>query len=363
MIGIADPDLGDAEQRAVERVIASGHLAAGDEVDAFESEFASYCGAREAVATSNGTTALHAALEALDLPSGSKAVTTPFTFVATANAVRFAGLQPVFADVDPETFNLDPERVDAYLEANDDVEAILAVHLYGLPADTQALREVADEHDVALVEDAAQAHGAQIDGQPIGTHGDVTTFSFYPTKNMTTGEGGMVVTDDPALADNVRAFIDHGRTGEGTYEHQEVGHNFRQTDLAAAIGRVQLDRLPDYTAARRKNAVRYDEALAETPVRTPVEPPDRHHVYHQYTIRTERRDDLREHLYDHDVNAAVYYPTPVHQQPPYRHVERDLPVAERLADEVLSLPVHPNVTSEDVDAVVDVIEAFQGVRA
>lgn len=362
MIDIADPEIGDAEHRAVERVLDSGQLAAGDEVDAFETEFAAYCGSHEAVATSNGTTALHAALSALDLPVGTQVVTTPFSFIATANAIRFAGYQPVFADIDPETFALDPESVEQAIKDHDDIGAIVTVHLYGLPADTQALREVADAHDCFLVEDAAQAHGARIDDEPVGTHGDAATYSFYPTKNMTTGEGGMVTTDDHELADRVRSFIDHGRTGGGSYEHERIGHNFRLTDLGAAIGRAQLERLPEYNAARRKNAIRYDEALADTPIITPVEPSDRHHVYHQYTIRTNRRDELRAHLADHDIGSAVYYPTPIHHQPPYDYVERDFPVADRLSDEVLSLPVHPNVDPTDVDKVVDAIEEFEGVR-
>ena len=362
MIGIADPEIGDAEHRAVERVLDSGQLAAGDEVDAFETEFADFAGAQNAVATSNGTTALHAALSALDLPVGTQVVTTPFSFIATANAIRFAGYQPVFADIDPETFALDPDSVEQAIRDHDDVGAIVAVHLYGLPADMPALREIADATDCYLVEDAAQAHGARIDDEPIGTHGDAATYSFYPTKNMTTGEGGMITTDDPELASHIRSFIDHGRSGGGSYEHVRIGHNFRLTDLGAAIGRAQLDRLPEFNAARRKNAIRYDEALADVPIITPTEPSDRHHVYHQYTIRTDRRDELRAHLADHDIGSAVYYPTPIHQQPPYGYVDRNYPVAERLADEVLSLPVHPNLDVSDIDRVVEAIEAFEGVR-
>ena len=363
MVDIADPEIGDAEHRAVERVLDSGQLAAGDEVDAFEREFASFCDSRDAVATSNGTTALHAALSALDLPVGTQVVTTPFTFIATANAIRFAGYQPVFADIDPETFALDPDRVEQAIEEHEDVSAIVPVHLYGLPADMPALREVADAHDCYLVEDAAQAHGALNGDDPVGTYGDAATYSFYPTKNMTCGEGGMVTTDDHELADRIRSFIDHGRTTGGSYEHARVGHNFRLTDLGAAIGRAQLERLPDYNAARRENARLYDEALADTPLVTPTEPDDRRHVYHQYTIRTDRRDQLREHLADNDVGTGVYYPTPIHHQPPYDYVDRDYPVAERLSAEVLSLPVHPKVDASDVETVVEAIEAFEGVRA
>ena len=363
MIDIADPDLGKAEWNAVRDVLATGTLAAGDQVDQFEAEFADRCGSSHGIATSNGTTALHATLEALDLPVGTKVVTTPFTFVATANAIRHAGLDPLFVDVDPETFTIDPDAVEtAMVRHGTDVGAILPVHLYGLPADMVALRAIADEYDVALVEDAAQAHDARIDGRPVGTFGDAATFSFYPTKNMTTGEGGMVTTDDAALADRVREFVDHGRA-EASYDHATVGHNFRLTDIAAAIGRVQLRKLDGFTEARRSNASRYAAALADSAVDTPVEPEGRHHVYHQYTVRSDRRDELVDHLTGQDIGTAVYYPTPIHELPPYRGRDVDLPVAERLAEEVLSLPVHPGVTEAEIGRVADAIDAFERVSA
>ncbi len=364
MVDIADPDIGPQEWEAVEAVLESGHLAAGEQVEQFEDEFAAFCEADRAVATSNGTTALHATLEALELPAGTKVITTPFTFIATANTIRLAGLEPVFVDVDPDTFTINPAAVEAALERHDDVGAIMAVHLYGLPADMASLRSIANDYGVYLIEDAAQAHDARVDGRPVGFYGDAATFSFYPTKNMTTGEGGMVITDDPDIEARVREFINHGRTASGsTYEHARVGHNFRLTDMAAAIGRVQLGKLPEYTAARRENALRYDELLADANVRTPVEPPDRRHVYHQYTVLSEARDELVDHLADHDVGAAVYYPTPVHEQRPYHDHDVELPVAERLADRVVSLPVHPKVGREGLEQVAEAIAAFEGVRA
>ena len=339
-------------------VLDRGQLADGPDVRAFEDAFSSYCDADHGVATANGTTALHAALGALGISRGDRVVTTPFSFVATANAIRLCGAEPVFADVDPVTFTLDPVEVRRAIEAADgDVDAILAVHLYGLPAPMEELREIATEYDVALVEDAAQAHGATVDGRPVGALGDAGCFSFYPTKNATCGEGGMVVTDDEALADDVAQFVNHGRSDQ--YDHERVGHNFRLTSVGAAIGGAQLRKLPRYTAARRRVAERYTEALSNVPsVDAPTEPPGMHHVYHQYTVRTEHRDELRDALADADVDTAVYYPTPIHRQPAYDREER-FPVAERLASEVLSLPVHPDLTGAEVDRVATVLEGFQ----
>jgi dTDP-4-amino-4,6-dideoxygalactose transaminase len=363
-VPIADPQLGLAERERVADVLDSGMLAAGAEVDAFESEFADYCDVDHAVGTANGTTALHAALEAVGVGPGDVVVTTPFSFVATANAIRFAGAIPAFADVDPETFNLDPDAVEARIEAVDGpVAAIVPVHLYGLSAEMDRFREIADEHDAALVADAAQAHDATYRGEPVGSLADAATFSFYPTKNMTTGEGGMVTTDRPEVADALRRFVDHGRPVDGaSYEHVELGHNFRMTNLAAAIGRAQLSKLPEFVTARRENAAFLNEALADTPLRTPVEPDDRRHAYHQYTVRTDDRDVVREQFDDHGIGTAVYYPTPITKLAAYEGVDDPAPVAERLADEVLSLPVHPGLDEDDLAQVADAAASMEVPR-
>lgn len=358
-VPIADPELGEREVARVREVLESGVIADGPEVRAFEDEFADFCGTDHGVATSNGTTALHAALEALDVGPGDKVVTTPFSFVASANAIRLAGADPVFADVDPETFNVDPEAVEDVVRQEDDVAAILAVHLYGLPANVDHLLDVADDYDLALVEDAAQAHGAQFRGRTVGSLGDAACFSFYPTKNVTTGEGGMITTDRDDVAEKAASFVNHGRPPEGGYEHVRTGHNFRMTSIAAAIGRVQLDRLPDYNAARRSNAAYLDDALAEADVVTPTEPDDRRHVYHQYTIRAEDRDGLADYLGEAGIDTGVYYPTPIHEQPAYADVSHDASVAERLAGEVLSLPVHPNVSESDLRTIASAITDYE----
>jgi len=356
MIPIADPQLGDAEREAVRDVVDDGQLADGPVVRQFESEFADHTGVDHGVATTNGTTALHAAFEALGVGDGDKVVTTPFSFVASANAIRLAGGTPVFADVDPETLTLDPDAAADAVARNDDVVAILAVHLYGTPANMRDLRDLADDHGLALVEDAAQAHGATYRGEPVGSLSDAACFSFYPTKNMTSGEGGMVTTDHDAVAERVRRFADHGRT-EG-YAHSHVGHNFRMTSLCAAIGRAQLRRLPAFNTARREHAERLTERLEDTHVQTPTEPADASSVYHQYTVRSDHREDLRAHLADEGVQTGVYYPTPIHEQPAYEGWDGEFPVAERAADRVLSLPVHPGLDDADVDAVASAVESF-----
>ena len=354
MIPIANPEIGAREKERVEDVLDSGMLADGPVVREFENEFADYCGTEHAVATSNGTTALHAAFEALGIGAGDRVVTTPFSFIASANAIRLAGGEPVFADIDPETYTLDPAAVEATIQEYDgNIEAILAVHLYGLPADMERLGEIAAEYDVALVEDAAQAHGATFDGERVGSIGDVGCFSFYPTKNMTTGEGGMIVTDDEDIAERAARFINHGRTEQ--YGHAEVGHNFRMTSIAGGLGLAQLEKLPDFIAARRENARRLTDGLADSSVGTPAVPSGRTHVYHQYTIRCADREGLQAHLDDHDIGYGVYYPQCIHEQPAYDGVSVSAPRAERAADEVLSLPVHPNVDEADIQRIIEVI--------
>ena len=363
-VAIADPDVGERELERVREVLTSGRLADGPVVREFEREFAAFCSADHGVAVANGTAALQTALEAVGIGEGDAVVTTPFSFVASANAVRLCGARPVFADVDPVTYTLYPDAVEAAIEANDDVAAILPVHLYGLPAEMDRLTDIAEEHDVALIEDAAQAHGAAYEGTRVGTFGDAACFSFYPTKNMTTGEGGMVVTDDRGVADRAARFVNHGRSdaADRGYDHVSVGHNLRLTSLSAAIGIEQLRKLPAYNARRRENAARLSAALESvSEVTLPVEPPERRHVYHQYTIRCPDRAALREHLDERGVDTAVYYPTLIPDQPAYDGYEASVPTASRLADEVVSLPVHPGLVDEDLDRIADAVREHYGL--
>jgi len=358
MIPIANPKLGLEEKERVETVIKSGQLADGPEVRNFESEFANFCNVDHGIATANGTTALHAAFEALDIGDEDQVVTTPFSFVASANAIRLSGAEPVFADIDEETYNLDPDAVEDIVH-NRDIDAILAVHLYGHPADMRRFEEIASDNDLVLIEDAAQAHGAKFDGRPVGSFGDAACFSFYPTKNMTTGEGGMITTDRDDVAELAASYVNHGRDVSNSYDHVRLGHNFRMTSIAAAIGRAQLEKLPDYVEKRRKNASRLTEGLAETDVALPTERRNSRHAYHQYTVRSTARDRLINHLEDRGIGAGVYYPTPIHEQPAY-DVDHSAPVAEQAANEVLSLPVHPQLSESDIEDIVAAIAGFEG---
>ncbi|KAB1191228.1 MULTISPECIES: DegT/DnrJ/EryC1/StrS aminotransferase family protein [Haloferax] len=351
MIPIAAPQLGTEELDRIATVMESGIIADGPEVRGFERAFADYCDADYGVATSNGTTALHAALHALGIGPGDRVLTTPFTFIATANAVTFTGADVGFVDIDPQTYNIDPDALEERLRTGEQVDAVIAVHLYGLPADMTRLTELAETYDFLLVEDAAQAHGAEVDGQRVGSFGDAACFSFYPTKNMTTSEGGMITTVHEDVAERAARFVDHGRISG--YDHAEVGHNFRMTSIAAAIGRVQLDRLPEFTRARQANAAMLTEYLEDAPVTTPYVPADRTHVFHQYTVQCDgvERDALKSYLDSKAIGTGVYYPKPVHEQPPYAHMMVSAPVAERAASNVLSLPVHPGLSEDDVTRV------------
>lgn len=364
-IPIARPALGEEELKAIRRVLESGILAHGPEVEEFEREFAEYVGVDYAVAVANGTAALDLVLKAYGIRPGDEVVTTPFTFIATANAVLYQGAKPVFADIDPKTYNIDPNSV---LEAiTPRTKAVIAVDLFGQPADMRALREIAEDRRLALIEDAAQAHGAEFEGRKAGSLGDAAIFSFYATKNMTTGEGGMVVTNDRRVAERVKLLRDHGQAEK--YLHVELGYNLRMTSLQAAIGRVQLRKLDRLNEARRANARFLTEGLSKVRgITPPYEDPRCKHVYHQYVVRVEdefplRRDELKAFLESRGVGAAVHYPIPVHRQPLYRKLgyPQDIcPNAIEASGRVLSLPVHPLLSRSDLEYVVECVrEAAQ----
>ncbi len=349
MIRLSTPVIGPEEQAAVAAVVASGRLAQGEQVAAFEREFADFCGVEHAVAVSSGTSALHLGLVAAGIGPGDEVVVPSFTFAATANAVVLAGATPVFADIDPVTFCLDPDAVAAALTER--TAAIMPVHLFGHPAATDRLGALAARHGLLLLEDAAQAHGATRDGRTTGALGDVAAFSFYATKNMTTGEGGMICTGDAAVAERARLLRNQGMRER--YRNEVVGHNARMTDVAAAIGRVQLGRLPGWNEHRRDNAARYDKLLEGVVV--PAVEHGVEHVYHQYTVRVaEGRERVQERLTAAGVEHGVYYPVPVHRLPSFDSPAH-LPETERACAEVLSLPVGPLVTSTDVERVAEVI--------
>jgi dTDP-4-amino-4,6-dideoxygalactose transaminase len=361
MIPIAKPLMGDEEKQAVLEVLDSGMLAQGPRVRALEDAFADYCGVAHAVATSSGTTALHVALLANGIGEGDEVITSPFTFISSANAILFTGARPVFVDIDPLTFNIDPRQIEPAITPR--TKAIMPVHLFGLTADMGAISEIAEGHGLAVIEDACQAHGATCDGAfGIGRAGSFGTgcFSFYPTKNMTTGEGGMITTGDDGIAETCRVIRQHGMRRR--YFHDQLGYNFRMTDIHASIGLAQLAKLERFNQARIANARYLSQRLRG--VTTPVVPEGCRHVFHQYTIRVPdgRRDRLREELADRGIGTGVYYPLPVHKQQPYldRGYSGSFPEAERAAREVLSLPVHPALSQEDLEAIVAGVNGLVG---
>lgn len=350
------PLIGEEEKRAVLEVLDSGRLAQGPVVRAFEAAFAAYCGAAHAVAVSNGTVALHAALRAFGISEGDEVITTPFSFAATANAVLMAGGRPVFADIDPETMNLCPETVVSALTPR--TRALLVVHLYGRPCDMDAFLALAEGRGVRVLEDACQAHGASYRGRKAGSLGDAACFSFYATKNMTCGEGGMVTTGDGETARRLKRLRFHGQDEAGRYTYRELGYNFRLTDMAAAIGLCQLERLPAMNARRIANADLYRRLLDGIPglILPPAEG-DAVHVYHQFTVRVREvafglhRGGLAEELSRRGIESGVYYPLPLHVYPQFVSLGYrwgDFPHAERASREVLSLPVGPHLSEEDI---------------
>jgi perosamine synthetase len=345
MIRLAAPYIGDEEVEAVARVMRSGQLSQGPETAEFEAEFAEIVDGRTCVGVNSGTSALHVGLLAAGIGPGDEVIVPSFTFAATANSVALTGATPVFVDVEPNHFCIDPEAVRAAVGPR--TAAVMPVHLYGHPADMPSIMSIAAQHGLLVVEDAAQAHGAELDGVPCGAWGDVGMFSFYPTKNMTTGEGGMITTADPEIARKCRLLRNQGM--EIRYQNEVVGLNVRMTDMAAAIGRVQLTRLADWTEQRRKNAARYDAGL--TTVTTPAVAATARHVYHQYTIRSDRRDALVDQLRAAEIGVDVYYPVPVHELPSFSQ-ELDLETTRTLAREVCSIPVQPFLTDSEMETVI-----------
>jgi perosamine synthetase len=348
--------MGEEEKELVWSAMSSGALAQGARVRELEERFADFIGVPHAVATSSGTTALHLALLASEVGPGDEVITVPFTFFASASTILLTGARPVFVDVDEATFNVDVAQIEAAITPR--TRAIMPVSLYGQPADLPAIAEIAERRGLALVEDAAQSHGAAIGDRRSGSWG-AGCFSFYPTNNLTTGEGGMVTTADPAVADRARLMREHGMRVR--YQHEMVGYNFRMTDIHASIGLAQLAKLPGYNARRRQIAARYDRELRG--VITPRVQPGVTHVYHQYTIRVNRRDEFVDQLKERGVGTGIYYPIPVHRQKPLLELgygDLRFPVSERLAGEVLSIPVHPSLTDDEVETV---IAAVNGVAA
>ncbi len=358
MIPVARPLIGPEEEAAVIAVMRSGMLAQGPEVARLEQAFAEQCGVAHAVAVSNGTAALHLALLANEIGPGDEVITTPFSFIATANSILMTGATPVFVDIDERCFNLDVRQIEAAITPR--TKAIMPVHLYGHPAEMDAILAIAQRYGLAVIEDAAQAIGATYRGRPIGSFG-TACFSLYATKNVMCGEGGMITTDDAQIADRLRLLRSHG--SRVRYYHESMGYNFRLTDLQAAIGRVQLGRCEEFTERRIANAAFLDEAIDHPAVIKPHARQSVRHVYHQYTVRIAGdRDEAVRQLTEAGVGSAVFYPIPIPSQPYYRklgYTSDAIPVAERLSKEVLALPVHPALTEDDLHTIAAAVNALQ----
>jgi dTDP-4-amino-4,6-dideoxygalactose transaminase len=342
---------------AIGRVLESGQFVLGAEVEAFERDFAAYAGAAHGIAVGSGTAALHLALLAAGIGSGDEVITVPFTFVATVATICDRGARPVLVDIDPTSFTIDVTQIESAITAR--TKAIVPVHLYGQTADMDPIRTIADRHGLVVIEDAAQAHGAQYKSRPAGSLGHLACFSFYPTKNLGAyGEGGLIATSDDGFAERLRLLRNWGQTT--TDQHVVAGSNERMHALQGAILRVKLGHLGEWTDVRREHAARYNVRLAGADVTRPEEMSYARHVYHQYAVRSRERDALRASLAADGIATGVHYPTPVHLQPAYAglgYKRGAFPVSERASAEVLSLPVFPELTTEQIDTVAAAVRA------
>ncbi|MBI2022999.1 DegT/DnrJ/EryC1/StrS family aminotransferase [Candidatus Giovannonibacteria bacterium] len=362
MINIAQPYFNEEEIVAVTNVLRSGIIAQGPRVSEFEKKFAEYCGAKYAIAVNSGTAALHTALYAAGIGKGDEIITTPFTFVATVNAILQLGAKPVFCDIEPVTFNIDPDKLERKITAK--TKAILPVDIFGHPYAFEKIRKIANKNKLKIIEDACQAHGAVFKNKKAGALGDIGCFSFYATKNMTTGEGGILVTDNEKYAERARMFRHHGQSQKARYEYFDMGYNYRMTDISAAVGLAQLKKIENFNKNRIKNSAMLTKGLDKIKgIILPHVSPDCKHVFHQYTIRITKhckmtRDEFSKYLSEKGIGNAVFYPKPLHLVP---HIVRaagkySLPIVEQMVKEVLSLPVHPGVSDKDITYIIDTIK-------
>lgn len=361
MIPIAKPFIGDEEIESVVNVLKSGIIAQGPRVKEFEEKFAEMVGVKHAVAVSNGTAALDLALKAAGIEPGDEVITTPFTFIATSNSVLFQGAMPVFVDIEEDTYLIDPVKIEEKITER--TKAILPVHLYGQTADMDAINEIAERHNIPVIEDAAQAHGAEYHGRKAGSMGLAGTFSFYATKNMTSGEGGMITTNSDEINERLRLLRNHGQSER--YIHKILGYNLRMSDIMAAIGLVQLKKLEMFNEKRRKNAAFITSVLSGIEgLKAPVEREGRRHIYHQYGFRVTgeyqlSRDELLKKLNDAEIGARKGYFMPIYEQPFYKEMRfpQDCLVAKKVLDELIELPIHPALTEDELEYMANTIRA------
>lgn len=336
------------------QILESSQYILGENVRKFEEEVSAYLGVKEAIGVASGTDALHLALKALEIGEGDEVITTPFTFFATVEAIIYVGAKPVFVDIDPDTYNIDGELIESKITSR--TKAIIPVHLFGLPADIERINSIAQKYGLKVIEDAAQAFGAEIRGRKVGSFGHIGCFSFYPSKNLGCfGDGGLVTTNSPEIAERIRILRNHG--SRGRYVHLTVGLNSRLDEIQAGILRIKLKMIDQYNQLRRKKAELYTKYLSEV-VKTPIEPEGFYHVYHLYSIKSQKREHIRETLQRHGIPSVVYYPIPMHLQDALKHLgykEGDFQVAEVTSRNILSLPIYPELKDEEVFEISQVI--------
>ncbi len=344
-------------EQALQEVLESTQFILGPNVHAFEQEAAAYLGAKHAISCASGTDALHLALVAAGIGSGDEVITTPFTFIATAEAICYVGAMPVFVDIDPRTFNIDVNQIEAAVTPR--TRAILPVHLFGQPVEMEPLMAIARQHGLKVIEDCAQSFGAEIGGRQTGTFGDAGCFSFFPSKNLGCfGDGGMIATNSDELAEKLKVLRNHGSTRR--YHHSVIGYNSRLDEIQAVVLRAKLKRITAYNQGRRAAAHTYTGRLRELPgITPPFEDGKGLHVYHQYTLLSDQRDAIMQRLHDAKISSAIYYPVPLHRQEVFadRYRNVSLPVSESVAERCLSLPIYPELESEQIHTIVDVIKA------
>ena len=375
MIKLVNPQIGEEEKAAVNAVLESKYLAEGPVAREFEKEFAKYLDAKHVIVTSNGTTALHLALEATGVKPGDEVITTAFTFIASSNSILFNGAIPIFADIDPETYNIDPEKVEEKI--TDKTKAIMPVHIFGNPCDMKALRDIADDHNIILIEDACQAHGAKFDGKFVGTFGEANCFSFYASKNLVFGEGGAIATNDDDLKELIDSIRNHGRPPKGGYHHNIIGYNYRTNNISAAIGLEQLKKLPKMLEARKRNAMILQKELVDLDGFALQKTPEKgEHCWYIAVGRTDRKDlpvsKVIDELKTEDIPSRQLYAIPSYKQPAYTNINNyyywakfvkfpeyskvNLPITERIGDSHFEIPINPLVTEEEMYKITDALK-------
>lgn len=353
--------IGRELETVVNKVLRSGNYILGPEVKHFEEEVAAYCGARHAIGVANGTDALVLVMDAMGIGDGDEVITTPFTFFATAGTVSRLGAVPVFVDIDPDTYNIDVNQIEQAITPK--TKAIMPVHIFGQPVDIDSIKLIADRHNLKVIEDAAQAFGAEYRGKKIGAYSDATTFSFYPTKNLGCyGDGGIIVTNSDELAAKIRMLRVQGRDpNTPKYYHKQVGYNSRLDEIQAAMLRIKLRYIDTWNTARRSRAYAYNQKLNTLPLITPYHAPDRKHVYHLYMLQGENRNNIMKHLNDNGISSGVYYPMPLHLQEVYKYLGYtvgSLPNAEEISKKIFALPMYPELDDSKIDKIVSVLESY-----